>query len=114
MSTNQEHNEVHNTAAARANGGTEHRDFEKLTQHMTHEEKRRAVQAGRFGYGPLAHMRTHEAEAMLPGKDHNPACPARVLTRQQHLAVNSSLVSTRVSRTGNLPILHRLVFPLSH
>lgn len=67
MSTNQAHNEVENPAAAYANGGTAHQDFEKLTQHMTNEEKQRAVHAGRFGYGPLAHMRTNDT-SMLPGE----------------------------------------------
>lgn len=69
MSTNQEHNEYENPASAHANGGTATQDFEKVTKHMTNEEKRRAVHAGRFGYGPLAHMKTNDAEAMLPGKD---------------------------------------------
>lgn len=66
MSTNQQHNEYNNPAAAASNGGTQTQDFEKLTHGMSHEEKRRAVHAGRFGYGPLAHMRTNESEAMLP------------------------------------------------
>lgn len=81
MATNQDHNEYGaNPAAAHANGGSAHQDFEKLTQHMTHDEKQRAVHAGRFGYGPLAHMRTNDATALLPGK-HGPcngsgsACP---------------------------------------
>lgn len=70
MSTNQAHNEVNNPAAAHANGGTDHQDFEKLTNGMSHEEKQRAVHAGRFGYGPLAHMRTNDpTESMLPGKE---------------------------------------------
>lgn len=37
----------------------------KLTQHMTPEEHQTATQAARFGYGPLAHMRTNES-ARLP------------------------------------------------
>lgn len=45
------------------NGNTA--DIEKATQHMSHEEKRTAVSAARFGYGPLAHMRTSDL-AMLP------------------------------------------------
>lgn len=74
MSTNQEHNEVNNPAVAYANGGsapngTATQDFEKITRGMSHEEKQRAVHAGRFGYGPLAHIRTNDvAEAMLPGE----------------------------------------------
>lgn len=67
MSTNQAHNEVENPASVAANGGTATHDYEKLTQGMSHEEKRRAVQAGRFGYGPLAHLRTNEHESLLPG-----------------------------------------------
>lgn len=73
MSTNQAHNEVENPAAAYANGGgqgpngTATQDFEKLTQGMSHEEKQRAVHAGRYGYGPLAHIRTNDmGEALLP------------------------------------------------
>jgi hypothetical protein len=69
MSTNQAHHEVHDPAAAYGNGGTDHQDFEKITHGMSHEEKQRAVRAGRFGYGPLAHMRTNDAsEGMLPGE----------------------------------------------
>lgn len=67
MATNQQHNEYENPAAAHANGGTATQDFEKITHGMSHEEKQRAVHAGRFGYGPLAHMRTNDAtEGMLP------------------------------------------------
>lgn len=70
MSTNQAHNEVENPAAAHANGGTVHKDFEKITQGMSHEEKQRAVHAGRFGYGPLAHIRTNDdSGGLLPGKN---------------------------------------------
>jgi len=48
------------------NGGTTTtHDFEKATRGMSHEEKANAQQAARFGYGPLAHMRTAEG-AMLP------------------------------------------------
>jgi len=63
MSTNQAHNAVENPAAANGNTGVQ--DFEKVTQGMSHEEKHRAMQAGRFGYGPLAHIRTNES-ATLP------------------------------------------------
>lgn len=66
MSTNQAHNEIENPAVANGYGHTDHQDFEKVTQGMSHEEKQRAVQAGRFGYGPLAHMRTNDS-ATLPG-----------------------------------------------
>jgi len=40
-------------------------DLEKATSHMTHDERHAAVHAARFGYGPLAHMRS-TAETMLP------------------------------------------------
>lgn len=40
-------------------------DIEKATQHMSHEEKRTAAAAAKFGYGPLAHMRTSDI-ATLP------------------------------------------------
>lgn len=81
MSTNQAHNAVENPATA--NGNTGVHDFEKVTQGMSHEEKQRAVQAGRFGYGPLAHMRTNES-ATLPGMS-NPAH----LVPGLHLTLNS-------------------------
>jgi uncharacterized protein len=37
----------------------------KLTHQMTHEEHEIAQRAAKFGYGPLAHMRTNES-ARLP------------------------------------------------
>jgi len=40
-------------------------DIEKATQNMSHEEKRTAAAAAKFGYGPLAHIRTSEM-ASLP------------------------------------------------
>jgi succinate-acetate transporter protein len=40
-------------------------DLEKATTHMTNDERHAAVHAARFGYGPLAHMRS-QAETMLP------------------------------------------------
>jgi hypothetical protein len=46
--------------------GTQSRDFETATKHMSHDEKHAAVRAAKFGYGPLAHIRS-QAEAMLPG-----------------------------------------------
>lgn len=55
--TNRDNSAMHN--------GTDSQDHEKLTQHMTHEEKQTAVRAARFGYGPLAHARTNE-EGSLP------------------------------------------------
>lgn len=66
MSTNNAHNEVENPAAAYANGNAHGQDVEKLTQGMTNEEKQKAVHAGRFGYGPLAHLKTNDS-SLLPG-----------------------------------------------
>jgi hypothetical protein len=73
MSTNQAHNAVENPAAAESdtpNGGltngSKTHDFEKATRGMSHEEKQIAARAARFGYGPLAHMRTNE-DSVLPG-----------------------------------------------
>ncbi|KAL2438748.1 Acetate permease A [Exophiala dermatitidis] len=69
MATNAAHNDFHNEAnLTSANGGnpdTTTQDFEKATRGMSHEEKHTAQQAARFGYGPLAHMRTNN-EATLP------------------------------------------------
>lgn len=48
-------------------GAPQTQDFEKATRGMSHEEKNVAQHAARFGYGPLAHMRTN-ADATLPGK----------------------------------------------
>ena len=48
--------------------GVSRADFEHATKHMSHEEKSAAAKAAKFGYGPLAHMKTH-AEGMLPGKN---------------------------------------------
>jgi len=67
MSTNQAHNQYENPASAAANGESQHQDFEKVTQGMSHEEKQRAVQASRFGYGPLAHIKTNDSGGLLPG-----------------------------------------------
>jgi len=78
MSTNQSHNVIENPASAQTNGhhhangeingnGSTAHDFDKLTRDMTHEEKTAAQHAARFGYGPLAHMRTNDS-ATLPGK----------------------------------------------
>jgi hypothetical protein len=51
-------------AALNQNGGAVV-DIEKATQNMSLEEKRTAAAAARFGYGPLAHMRTSDV-ASLP------------------------------------------------
>ncbi|EXJ81316.1 hypothetical protein A1O3_07606 [Capronia epimyces CBS 606.96] len=70
MATNTEHNAFHNDAnPATLNGANSDpatQDFEKVTRGMSHEEKSRAQQAARFGYGPLAHVRTANGEATLP------------------------------------------------
>jgi len=66
MSTNQAHNEVENPTSSQANGGPQSHDFEKVTQGMSHEEKQKAIQASRFGYGPLAHIRTSDSGGLLP------------------------------------------------
>ncbi|KAK5101606.1 Meiotically up-regulated protein 86 protein [Exophiala xenobiotica] len=66
MSTNQAHNQYENPATAESNGGPQHHDFEKATHGMSHEEKQRAVHASRFGYGPLAHMKTNDSGGLLP------------------------------------------------
>jgi hypothetical protein len=61
MATNEE---VSNTTTM--NGEHSHaKDFETATRGMTHEEKTTAQHAARFGYGPLAHMRTN-LSATLP------------------------------------------------
>ncbi|KAI1614199.1 GPR1/FUN34/yaaH family-domain-containing protein [Exophiala viscosa] len=71
MSTNQEHTDLHNTANLAAggnaapNGNTNHQKLEEATRGMSHEEKATAQQAARFGYGPLAHVRTSGGD-MLP------------------------------------------------
>jgi len=66
MSTNADHTDTANTAAG-MNGDNSHHsaEFEKATRGMTNEEKQTAVHASRFGYGPLAHMRTNN-DATLP------------------------------------------------
>jgi hypothetical protein len=40
-------------------------ELEKATTHMTADERNAAVHAARFGYGPLAHLKS-QAESMLP------------------------------------------------
>ncbi|KAH0835968.1 hypothetical protein AYO21_06826 [Fonsecaea monophora] len=63
MATNTEHNAVN--SAVNGDTSTHAQDFEKATRGMSHEEKTAAQNAARFGYGPLAHMRTN-ADATLP------------------------------------------------
>jgi succinate-acetate transporter protein len=50
--------------ASTLNNGTT-TDIEKATEHMSLEEKKNAVSAAKFGYGPLAHMRSSDL-ALLP------------------------------------------------
>ena len=58
-------------------------DIEKATQNMSHEERRTATSAAKFGYGPLAHMRTNEM-ASLPafGGEFQPGLYRGVETRK--------------------------------
>jgi len=47
--------------------GHQETDPQKITQGMSHEERQAAHAAARFGYGPLAHMRTaNSGEEALP------------------------------------------------
>lgn len=68
MATNEEHNDLSNGTTPALNGDNPAvQDFEKATRGMSHEEKSRAQQAARFGYGPLAHIRTDNIPGgMLP------------------------------------------------
>ena len=50
------------------NGTTSHEGLEKSTSNMTQEERTAALHAAKFGYGPLAHIGTNDAKALLPGK----------------------------------------------
>jgi uncharacterized protein len=52
-------------AALNQNGSNHVTDIEKATQNMSHEEKKTAAAAAKFGYGPLAHIRTSDL-ATLP------------------------------------------------
>ncbi|ETI28979.1 hypothetical protein G647_01431 [Cladophialophora carrionii CBS 160.54] len=64
MATNAQHTDTSNTAVL--NGDHSHaKDFDTVTRGMSHEEKTAAQHAARFGYGPLAHMRTNN-DATLP------------------------------------------------
>jgi len=56
-------NPVQNNVAA--HDGINGQDFDKATQHMTHEERETAKKAARFGYGPLAQLNTN-ATGTLP------------------------------------------------
>ena len=59
MATNADHTNHDNAAAGNP------QDYEKITGGMSHQEKDAAHRAARFGYGPLAHMRTDDL-ATLP------------------------------------------------
>jgi len=59
------HNYTNSDNAAPNQNGGNVTDIEKATQNMSHEEKRTAAAAARFGYGPLAHIRTSDM-ASLP------------------------------------------------
>jgi len=59
------HNYTNSDNAAPTQNGGNVTDIEKATQNMSHEEKRTAAAAARFGYGPLAHIRTSDM-ASLP------------------------------------------------
>jgi hypothetical protein len=64
--TNTDHTNADNTAL-NGDHSTNAKDFEAATRGMSHEEKTAAQHAARFGYGPLAHMRTN-LDASLPGE----------------------------------------------
>ena len=64
MATSAQNYTNSDNAAPTQNGGNV-ADIEKATQHMSHEEKRTAAAAAKFGYGPLAHIRTSDI-ATLP------------------------------------------------
>jgi len=53
------------TNSDNVNGATSHQDYGNLTKNMSMEEKSTAERAARFGYGPLAHMRTNDT-GLLP------------------------------------------------
>lgn len=75
MATHQAHNGIENPAVSQSNGnGPIYHDFVTATQHMSHEEKQKATQAARFGYGPLARFHTTES-SMLPGEPTMKQCP---------------------------------------
>jgi succinate-acetate transporter protein len=65
MATNADHTNHSNTPALNGDHATQAKDFDMATRGMSHEEKTAAQNAARFGYGPLAHMRTNN-EATLP------------------------------------------------
>lgn len=75
MATIQQPNTVNNTSDQSingTNGATTTHDFEKATRGMSNEERQAATHAARFGYGPLAHMRTNDDGGALPGEIYSP------------------------------------------
>ena len=58
------HNHTDHNNTTLSNGNA--MDVEKATQHMSHDEKRTAASAARFGYGPLAHMRSSDLATLQP------------------------------------------------
>ena len=123
MATNTQHNGVHNSANQAAtngfssgntnsNGASSH-DFESATRNMTHEEKATAAHAARFGYGPLAHIKTDTFDgAALQGDWESLSLSEYVKASRltflfdilQRSEVNSNPVFTRESRIANSPI----------
>jgi uncharacterized protein len=65
MATSAQNYTTSDNAAPNQNGSNHVTDIEKATQHMSHDEKRAAAAAAKFGYGPLAHIRTSDV-ASLP------------------------------------------------
>jgi len=63
MATVPDHNATNNSVNA---SGTDSHDFHQATKHMSVEEKHKATQAARFGYGPLAHFNTSNESGVLP------------------------------------------------
>ena len=103
--------DTRDTVNTSTNGPAGHHDLEKATKGMSHEEKHTAVNAARFGYGPLAHFNT--SEGALPGKKDGlpPSKPSSHSC--QPSVVNSNLVSTRASRDANSATQLPSVSPLS-
>jgi hypothetical protein len=90
-----------------ANGEHKEQDIEKATSHMSHDERRAALHAARFGYGPLAHIGTRQAAEALPGEHRSYISITLETDLLQLLVVNSNLVSISRWRAANSPILLR-------
>jgi len=63
-----------------ANGVLNH-DYDKATQHMSHEERETAKKAAKFGYGPLAHS-NRSATLQAFGGEFQPGLYKSVETRK--------------------------------